>query len=204
MKKLPEINYRALFDSAPTLYMILLPDFTILEVSPPYAEATLTKREEIRGRKLFEVFPDNPLDHTADGVANLRSSLEYVLRNKIAHTMAVQKYDVRNDKGEFQLKYWTVLNKPVFDENGELLYILHRAEDVTDFVKEKDLKEELASEFQSKMKEMEREVIKTSREIQKLNAQLEAKVTERTNHLKEANENNKEQHRYPDDAEKTT
>ena len=184
MNKLPEINYRALFDSAPTLYMILLPDFTILEVSPPYAEATLTKREEIRGRGLFEIFPDNPLDDTADGVANLRSSLEYVLRNKVPHMMAVQKYDVRNADGEFQLKYWTVLNKPVFDENGEILYILHRAEDVTDFIREKDEREELNSEYQK----MKREVLKTSHEIQQLNSQLELKVTERTNHLKEANE----------------
>ena len=189
MKKiLPEINYQALFDSAPSLYMILLPDFTILEVSPPYAAATLTIREEIRGHNLFEVFPDNPLDHTADGVANLRSSLQYVLRNKIPHTMAVQKYDVRNSEGEFQPKYWTVINKPVFDKDGEVLYILHRAEDVTEFMRERDEKEELSCEFNSKIQEMKREVIKTSREIHLLNAQLEQKVTQRTNHLKEANE----------------
>lgn len=191
MKILPEINYQAIFDSAPTLYLILLPDLTIIEVSRPYAAATLTKREEIIGRKIFDVFPDNPNDKNADGVANLRQSLNFVLRNKETHTMAVQKYDVRNAKGEFELKYWSPINSPVLDKNGTLLYIIHRVVDVTDFIELKNKYTEgetLSSELQCRLVEMEAEIIRRSKEIQKMNAQLELKVTERTNHLKEANE----------------
>ena len=35
----------------------------------------MTRREEVIGRPLFEVFPDNPEDPGATGVRNLRASL---------------------------------------------------------------------------------------------------------------------------------
>ena len=56
---------------------MLLPDdptYTIIGVSDAYAEATLTKREEILDRGLFEVFLDNPDDPNATGVNNLHAS----------------------------------------------------------------------------------------------------------------------------------
>jgi PAS domain-containing protein len=60
----PEVDYRALFESAPGLFLVLLPDkdFTIIGASDAYLSATHTKRQEITGRGLFEVFPDNPDD----------------------------------------------------------------------------------------------------------------------------------------------
>jgi len=100
--------------------------------------------------------------------------------------MAVQQYDVRNDKGEFELKYWSPTNSPVLDSNGNLLYILHRVVDVTDFMKLKDEQGEKEALSSARLKEIE--IIKRSREIQQMNMQLEQKVTERTSHLKEANE----------------
>ena len=71
-------DYRALFESAPGLYLVLTPDFKIVAVSDTYLHATMTERQEILGRGLFEIFPDNPDDPTATGVANLRASLERV------------------------------------------------------------------------------------------------------------------------------
>ncbi len=128
-------DYKALFESAPGLYLILLPDLTITAVSDSYAAATMTKRENITGKNLFEVFPDNPDDKAADGVSNLRASLNNVLKNKAAHTMAVQKYDIRNPDGTFEERWWRPYNKPVLDDKGEVKYIIHHVEDVTDFVR---------------------------------------------------------------------
>lgn len=191
MENLPEVDYQAIFKNIPSLYMILLPDFTIVEVSAPYAKATLTIREEVLGRNLFDVFPDNPQDIDADGVSNLRASLNFVLRNKVEHVMAVQRYDVRNRDGKFEKKYWSPMNTPVLNNKGEITLIIHRAVDVTDFIRlqdEKVEKEVLSTQLESQVNQMEIEIIKRSKEIQKLNSQLEQKVTERTNHLKEANE----------------
>src|SRR6476620_10281395 len=91
----PPLDFRRLFESVPGLYLVLAPSLTIVAVSDAYLRATMTVRDEILGRGLFEVFPDNPDDPAATGVGNLRTSLERVLRERVPDTMAVQKYDVR-------------------------------------------------------------------------------------------------------------
>src|ERR1700756_4512092 len=95
-----EPDFETLFESAPGLYLVLAPDLKIVAVSDAYLRATMTKREEILGRGIFDVFPDNPQDPAATGVRNLRTSLERVLREKVADAMAVQKYDIRRPESE--------------------------------------------------------------------------------------------------------
>jgi PAS domain S-box-containing protein len=134
------INFQKLFESAPGLYLILKPDaphFTILGASNAYLVATMTERSKITGRGLFEVFPDNPDDITADGTTNLKKSLKNVLRYKTAHTMDIQKYDVQRPKskgGGFEERYWSPLNTPVLNRNNKVEYIIHRVEDVTEIM----------------------------------------------------------------------
>jgi light-regulated signal transduction histidine kinase (bacteriophytochrome) len=128
------VDFRRLFESAPGLYLVLAPDLTILGVTDAYARATMQQRESMIGRGLFEVFPDNPDDPGADGVRNLRASLDRVRHGRIADTMAVQKYDIRKpdaDGGGFEERYWHPVNTPVLDDAGELRYIIHAVEDVT-------------------------------------------------------------------------
>lgn len=91
---LPSPDFRALFESAPGLYLVLLPDLTIVAVSDVYLQATMTQRADILGHHLFDVFPDNPDDPTATGEQNIRASQETVLQTRSRHTMAVQKYDI--------------------------------------------------------------------------------------------------------------
>jgi hypothetical protein len=52
------IDYKLLFESAPGLYLVLTPDLTILNASDAYLRATMTGRETIVGRGLFDVFPE--------------------------------------------------------------------------------------------------------------------------------------------------
>jgi PAS domain S-box-containing protein len=190
MNPLTPINYQTLFEHVPGLYVIILEDFTIAEVSKAYTEATFTKREEIIGRNLFEVFPDNPNDLTADGVANLKESLKYVFRNKVSHTMAIQKHDVRKPDGAFDERYWSTVNKPVLNDRNEIEYVIHRAEDVTEFIKLKQEKHQfelVSNAMEDRLQKMEIEIIQRTKEVQKLNQELDIKVLERTRHLDEAN-----------------
>ena len=87
--------------------------------------ATHTTEDSI-GRGLFEVFPDD-----AHG---LRASLERVLATRAADSMAVQKYDIRRPDGTFHERYCIPINAPVLAASGEIRYILHRVEDVTEVV----------------------------------------------------------------------
>ena len=135
---LSEPDFRALFQSAPGLYLVLTPDLIIVAVSDAYLRATMTQRTSILGRGLFDVFPDNPEDPTADGMSNLRSSLKRVLQHRIVDTMPTQKYDIRkpeSEGGEFEERFWSPVNSPVLGPDKEVLYVIHRVEDVTEFAR---------------------------------------------------------------------
>ena len=67
-------DFRALFESAPGLFLVRAPALSIVAASDAYVKATMAKREEILGRGIFEVFPDNPDDPAATGTRNLRAS----------------------------------------------------------------------------------------------------------------------------------
>src|SRR5687768_9129827 len=136
----PVPYFRALFESAPGLYLVLAPDsnFTIVAVSNNYLKATMTAREDILGRGIFDVFPGNPNDADATGVHNLRASLERVRKTRISDTMAVQKYDIRRPEaegGQFEERFWSPVNSPVISPDGSLTHIIHRVEDVTTFIR---------------------------------------------------------------------
>lgn len=128
-------DFRLLFESVPGLYLVLTPRLEIVGASNAYLLATLTTRESILGRQLFDVFPDNPDDPAATGVENLRASLNRVLKFRRPDAMALQKYDVRRPDGGFEEKYWSPLNAPVLNEKGEVSFILHRVEDVTELIR---------------------------------------------------------------------
>jgi signal transduction histidine kinase/FixJ family two-component response regulator len=162
---------------------VLRSDLTIVAVSNAYLQATMTKRETILGRGIFEVFPDNPDDPSATGVSNLRLSLQRVLRDRVADTMAVQKYDIRrpdSEGGGFEERFWSPKNSPVVDEKGNVIYIIHRVEDVTEFVRLKQQGGEQGRANQVLRERAERtesEVFLRAREIQDLNRQLSTAKT---------------------------
>lgn len=165
------LNFQLLFDQSPDILLVLLPDaprFTMVAATDARLRATHTTREDTLGHGIFEVFPDNPDDRDATGMSNLRASLERVLETRRADTMAVQKYDIRGPDGTFQSKYWSPKNIPVLTAQGEVAYILHRVEDVTDLVQASELGQELRDRTQR----MEREVIKRSHELAQANQSL--------------------------------
>jgi PAS domain S-box-containing protein len=140
----------------------------------------MTRRDDILGKGIFEVFPDNPEDLGATGVRNLRASLRRVLTEKCADTMAVQKYDIRRPESEgggFEERYWSPVNAPALSSNGEVTYIIHRVEDVTDFVRLKQQESrqiKQTEELRSRAEQMESEILLRVREIQEANQKLKA------------------------------
>jgi PAS domain S-box-containing protein len=171
-------DFKSLFESAPGSYLVLTPALTIVAVSDAYLRATMTEREKILGRGLFDVFPDNPDDPGASGVRNLNASLQRVLRERVPDTMAVQKYDIRRpepDGGGFEERYWSPVNSPVFGPDGEVSYVIHRVEDVTEFVRlkqERSERQKLTDELRTRTEQMESEILARSLELHEANRRL--------------------------------
>jgi len=136
------LDYRRLFASVPALLLVLdaVPEFTILEVSDAFLELMHLRREDLVGRGVFELFPDRA-DVPED--AERRASLERVLATGRTDRITFFNYK-RPDRDEGLLgeRYWTVVNAPVRAEDGRMISIVHRVEDVTDVVIERLQKEE--------------------------------------------------------------
>jgi PAS domain-containing protein len=107
------------------------PGLHIVDVNKAYAAATMIKPGKVAGEKIFDVFPDNPGDPFADGVANLYDSLRIVAETGRSHVMPIQRYDVRDAAGRFVRRYWQALNSAILDEAGNVAFILHSVTDVT-------------------------------------------------------------------------
>ncbi|MGZ3448485.1 MAG: PAS domain S-box protein [Polyangiales bacterium] len=188
-------DFRSLFESLPGLYLVVEPDaprYTIVAVSDAYTRATLTKREEIVGRGLFDVFPDNPSDPATSAVGNQAASLAEVIRTRKADRRAVQRHDIRRppeEGGGFEERWWSPVNCPVFGPDGEITYIIHRVEDVTEFVRVRQAKvehQQLTEELQLRADEMESEILLRGQELEQANRALRQANEEITRLIEQA------------------
>ena len=133
------LDYRALFEALPNLNLVLSADrdFIMLAASDARLRATNARREDCIGRSIFEVFGKNPAANQEFGSGVLRASLERVLATRAPDRMAVTRYDIPGPAGAaggFEERYWLPMNVPVLDTRGEVRYILHQTEDVTEQV----------------------------------------------------------------------
>ena len=175
-------DFRALFEEGPGCYLVLSPDLRIVAVSEGYLSATRTVREQIVGRGVFEVLPDNPDDPTASGVPNTRASFERVIAEGVSDSMPVQRHDIRRSDGEFETRYWSPINTPIFgvdpmSSTGQLAWIIHRVEDVTEFVRLKQAEtasDQQTAELRGNAERMEAEVLARSWEVAAASRQLKA------------------------------
>lgn len=171
-------DYRAIVQGLPGLIVVLDAELRIVEVSDAYNRATMTRRDEMLGKTMFEVFPDNPGDPAAAGAHNLRASLDRVLKSASSDTMAIQKYDVRKPQeegGDFDERYWSVVNSPVLDRDGGIRYIIHKAEDVTEFIRLKQARQEENrnnAELSAQAMRVEADIYERSREVAAASALL--------------------------------
>ena len=167
-------EFQVLFEKAPGLCLALDPNFFILAASDNYLRASMTRREDIVGQHLFDIFPDNPGDARPTALRNLRNSLERVIRDRVPDSLDVQRYDIRRPGGEFEERYWSVVNTPILKENGEVKYIIHCVGD-TEFAQRKASKEEdtkWVHAQQQRVATMQNEVVARSEELRLANQQL--------------------------------
>ncbi|GAA4412904.1 hypothetical protein GCM10023187_40590 [Nibrella viscosa] len=126
------------FEATPGISVIVLPnppEYTHVAVSNDFIRISGLKREAVIGRGHFTFFPQSPLDPHFTGEQNLRASFAHIIAHKEPHRIPLQRYDVPNGDGTFSERYWQIHNAPILDEQGELMYIVHSAVDVSDQVK---------------------------------------------------------------------
>jgi diguanylate cyclase (GGDEF)-like protein len=171
------VDFVKVFDEAPTPFLLLTPDFTIVHANRARLEVTATTLEQTVGRNLFEVFPMNPQDPAADGLRNLRDSLALTRHTKRPQTMAIQKYDIAAmPDGTWVERYWSPRNVPILNDDGEVVLLLHRADDISEYVSDRDgvgLDPVSGSQWHRRVHEVEADLFARTHELQVINRQLQ-------------------------------
>ena len=129
------IDFKALFETLPSPYMVLDRDLRYVAMNRAYEDAVRMPRERAIGRNLFELFPD------AANSQRLLDSFDHVFNTGEPHTLAYIPYHVpRSMKagGGTELRYWTAIHTPVRDENGRVTHLLQNTVDVTELRRLRD------------------------------------------------------------------
>ncbi|GAB2967509.1 hypothetical protein GCM10027048_42790 [Hymenobacter coalescens] len=128
-----QLNYQHLFRSLADNFLIIAPDAdaTILDDTDRHAAVAMKSRAEVVGKPFFEAYP--AADQNQADI--IKASHEHVRRHKEAHTMPLIRYDLERpvaQGGGLEERYWQATHYPVLDEQGALLYIVQRTQDVTE------------------------------------------------------------------------
>lgn len=165
----PSVDYTALFEAAPSPYLVFGADLVVVEVNRAFLEATGRNREDLVGKYIFEAFPDNPVDPEAVGMRNLHASLRRVLRSGRPETMALQRHDIPlvAEPGTYEERWWSAVSTPILGPEGKVAYIIHRVEDVTGYVSAHS-----ATRAEPGHDLLEAELYARAQELQRLNEEL--------------------------------
>jgi serine phosphatase RsbU (regulator of sigma subunit) len=132
-----EIDYGDVFHALPGMVALLTPQLVFVDANEDYLSNSGRSREQLVGQYLFDVFPDRPDDPASNGMRNLEASLRRVVETGERDAMALQRYDVESlDRpGVWEERYWSPLNAPVLDEDGTVVLLVHRVEEVTELIR---------------------------------------------------------------------
>ncbi|MFF3326717.1 PP2C family protein-serine/threonine phosphatase [Streptomyces sp. NPDC002889] len=162
-------DYKDVFHALPGAVALITPELVYADVNEAYLRVSGRSREQLIGRYVFDVFPDNPGDGNASGMRNLKASLGRVVKTGMRDSMALQRYDVETpDKpGVFEQRYWSPVNAPVLGPDGQVLLIVHRVEEVTELIRARTPR---AGGDRQQL--MEAELYTRARELQEINERL--------------------------------
>lgn len=163
------IDYAAVFQALPGMVALLTPELVYADANEEFLRLAGRKHEDLIGRHLFDVFPDNPNDPTATGRRNLEASLRRALATGERDTMALQRYDVEcpDRPGEWEERYWSPVNAPVLGPDGQVVLLVHRVEEVTELIRARG-----GRGGGSRARVLEAELYTRARELQDLNDRL--------------------------------
>jgi PAS domain S-box-containing protein len=108
----------------------------ILEVNDAFLASVRRSRADVQGKRLFDVFPNDPAD-PCSAVDELAQSIAVAVRTGKSQVMPALRYPIemhRDGKSWFENMVWSVTSTPIRDPGGNLLCISHTAIDVTEKV----------------------------------------------------------------------
>ncbi|WP_326816411.1 SpoIIE family protein phosphatase [Streptomyces sp. NBC_01762] len=160
----PGIDYHAIFEASPSAMLVLNSVFVILDANPSYQNLVGRTRDELMGRYVFDAFPQDDGSEMEDQKASMRR----VLESRAQDVAGPIRHDLEEPDrpGVFAERYWSPINAPVLDSDGQVALIVHRLEEITDLVRAG------GPDVDHRRRQMKLELYARSRELQQVNERL--------------------------------
>lgn len=175
-----QAHFQSLFESLPGPYVVVTADgYHVVAVSDAYLAATSSIRETLIGRPFFQSElrePDD--DSTRTTRQEIMASFDRVVALRVPDAIAMHPLmgRARGAGQEPQERWWSRVSAPVVDARDEVKFIIHRAEDVTDYVAamHPDRPQLQASPEQHRLQRLASEVVLRAQELTLSNDRLRA------------------------------
>ncbi|MET7644054.1 SpoIIE family protein phosphatase [Streptomyces sp. NPDC005426] len=166
----PRIDYEAVFRALPGMVALLSPDLVYADANEDFLRLAGRTREQLIGRYIFDVFPENPNDPAAAGMRETRASMLRVVATGERDTMALVRYDIedRERPGHWKQHFWSPVNAPVLAPDGNVVLVVHRVEEVTELIRARGG----PGNDNSRARVLEAELYTRARELQEVNERL--------------------------------
>ncbi|MET9474894.1 PP2C family protein-serine/threonine phosphatase [Streptomyces sp. NPDC002917] len=160
----PGIDYHAIFEASPSAMLVLNSVFVILDANPSYQNLVGRTRDELMGQYVFDAFPQDDESEMEDQKASMRR----VLESRAQDVAGPIRHDLEEPDrpGVFAERYWSPINAPVLDSDGQVALIVHRLEEITDLVRAG------GPDADHRRRQMKLELYARSRELQQVNERL--------------------------------
>jgi PAS domain S-box-containing protein len=128
----PALDFEAVFNSLPTPFMILDGDLKIVAMNQAYLDLTKRSRESLLGLSVFAAFPAEDESRQV-----LEESFERVRSQGIVDIVPMIPYSIPVKDG-FEQRYWSCTHVPIKDKDGNVVFVLKNAHDITHLESTKD------------------------------------------------------------------
>ncbi|MEV6249809.1 SpoIIE family protein phosphatase [Streptomyces sp. NPDC051742] len=165
----PQIDYAAAFRALPGMVALLTPDLVYADANEDFLRLAGRTREQLLGRYIFDVFPENPHEPAAAGMRETQASMRRVVATGERDTMALLRYDIEDpDRPDHWVEhFWSPVNAPVRGPDGHVVLIVHRVQEVTELIRARG-----GTDGGGGARVLEAELYTRSRELQEVNERL--------------------------------
>ena len=136
--ELPELNdYQAFFEASPELLFIMrvAPGFPIVAASDNFLRGTMTNRETMLGRGLFDVFPAAPGSQMVTSKEDILAVMDRVCRAGQLELVPPYRFDLPRPEAEgggLEERHWQMSLTPIGRAgDGQPRFVLARSIDIT-------------------------------------------------------------------------
>jgi len=122
------------------------PTFTVLAASDRYLYLTNKERKDVLGRGLFETYPGAHSDPNEK--YSVFSSFTRVIVSRKTDELPIFKYEITaKDSDQKETHYWTNVNEPILDDDGNVAYIINTTTNITEQVRQQNAIQESENRF---------------------------------------------------------